>query len=397
MKTKVVNEAGGGRSLRVEQVVGMFDLDVQKARRVEVSAELPAAAGDWRIGLIVGPSGSGKSSVARAAVKAGGAWDGLADLYEPGVRWPAGAAMVDGMPAGVGMKEIAGMLTAVGLSSPPAWVRPYEVLSGGEKFRADLARAVLSAEPGSVVVFDEFTSVVDRTVAKVGSAAVAKAVRRMNGPKLVAVTCHYDVAEWLQPDWVVDMGAGGKCVFAGADPARGSLRRPEIFGRLYRCRPGTGVGRRLWQTFGKHHYLDSSLHPAAQCYVGVVEKMGDVVVDEPVCLVAVLSMTGRAGRDRISRVVVLPDWQGIGVGGAVLRAVAADRVGMGRRVSLVTRHPGMLAGLKRAGSGWKCVGALRNGHRAGRSKKVDGRIIGSEALSRGRPVVSFEYVGGGPR
>ncbi len=52
------------------------------------------------------------------------------------------------------------------------------------------------------VVFDEFTSVVDREVAKVGSYAVSKAVRRQPGKQFIAVTCHYDVVDWLEPDWV---------------------------------------------------------------------------------------------------------------------------------------------------------------------------------------------------
>src|SRR5439155_19760773 len=50
-------------------------------------------------------------------------------------------------------------------------------------------------------IFDEFTSVVDRTVAQIGSAAVAKTIRR-SGKQLVAASCHYDVIEWLQPDWI---------------------------------------------------------------------------------------------------------------------------------------------------------------------------------------------------
>jgi hypothetical protein len=56
------------------------------------------------------------------------------------------------------------------------------------------------------VAFDEFTSVVDRNVARIGSAAVAKAIRAGQiRRRFVAVTCHYDVLEWLEPDWMIDM------------------------------------------------------------------------------------------------------------------------------------------------------------------------------------------------
>ena len=66
--------------------------------------------------------------------------------------------------------------------------------------RVDLARALLEKD---FVCFDEFTSVVDRQVAQTSCLAVSKAVRKLN-KKFVAVSCHYDILEWLQPDWVFD-------------------------------------------------------------------------------------------------------------------------------------------------------------------------------------------------
>ena len=122
------------------------------------------------------------------------------------------------------VRHVVELFTAVGFGSPPSWIKPYHVLSCGERFRCDLARALAAqlsgvgircrAEPSAshlahshpLVVFDEFTSVVDRNVAKVCSAAIAKGIRRGHLPcRFVAVTCHYDVAEWLEPDWVLDM------------------------------------------------------------------------------------------------------------------------------------------------------------------------------------------------
>jgi ABC-type ATPase with predicted acetyltransferase domain len=65
--------------------------------------------------------------------------------------------------------------------------------------RVDIARALCLKQ--QLIVFDEFTSVVDREIAKVSAYAIAKAVRRTN-KQFVAVTCHYDVLDWLEPDWV---------------------------------------------------------------------------------------------------------------------------------------------------------------------------------------------------
>jgi len=91
------------------------------------------------------------------------------------------------------------MFNSVGFSSPPSWLKPYHVLSNGEKMRVDLARSLLSKK--DIVVFDEFTSVVDRNVAKITSFAVSKSVRKTK-KQFVAVSCHFDILEWLEPDWV---------------------------------------------------------------------------------------------------------------------------------------------------------------------------------------------------
>lgn len=66
----------------------------------------------------------------------------------------------------MGIKDIVGLLSSVGFSSPPSWVRPFRVLSTGEQFRVTMARTL--AEMPDLAVVDEFTSVVDRTVARPG-------------------------------------------------------------------------------------------------------------------------------------------------------------------------------------------------------------------------------------
>lgn len=183
-------------SFRVQQVAGMFDVAVAEKAERTFCAEVPGPDEKWTIGAIVGPSGSGKSTLAREA---------FGNQLQTAQVWPRDQAMLDGFPKELSVREISAMLTAVGFSTPPAWIRPYAVLSNGEKFRCNLARALLAGQ--DLVAYDEFTSVVDRTVAKIGSLAVAKAVRRGAGPakRFVAVTCHYDVLPWLEPDWVLDM------------------------------------------------------------------------------------------------------------------------------------------------------------------------------------------------
>ena len=59
----------------------------------------------------------------------------------------------------------------------------------------------LNIFPRDFVVFDEFTSVVDRQVAQTASLAISKAIRRTK-KRFIAVSCHSDIIEWLEPDWV---------------------------------------------------------------------------------------------------------------------------------------------------------------------------------------------------
>ena len=325
----------------------------------------------WQIGVIVGPSGSGKSTIARHAF-------GPA-LYAGG-DWPANQAIVDGFGDLEG-KLITQTLTAVGFSSPPAWVKPYEVLSNGEKFRCDLARALLRG--GDLVVFDEFTSVVDRTVAKIGSAAVAKAVRAGRGaPRFVAVTCHYDVVEWLEPDWVLDM--------ASSKLARRRLRRPSIDLEIWKCH------RAAWKLFAPTHYLNAGIPAAGVVYVATWQGV-------PTACVVVAGHFGKKSKTnlkeirRISRLVVLPDFQGVGIGGRVLDAVASIYHRQGMRVRIVSGHPAMITLLKRARA-WRIDDVKKTGHAARRltsEKALAGvyRTSGQWKGSRGRAVVSAEFTG----
>lgn len=94
-------------------------------------------------------------------------------------------------------------LGVVGLSSIPSWYKPYQVLSNGEKFRADLARKLKSD-----TVIDEFTSVIDRNVAKAASVSLSRYVKNNDINNIVLATCHRDILEWLEPDWVIDTDTG---------------------------------------------------------------------------------------------------------------------------------------------------------------------------------------------
>jgi energy-coupling factor transporter ATP-binding protein EcfA2 len=264
------------------------------------------------------------------------------------------------------IQEITGALSAVGFSSPPAWLRSFSSLSNGEAFRATLAR--LLVEERDPILMDEFTSVVDRTVAKIASAAVAKYVRR-GDHKLVVASCHYDVMDWLQPDWVYDTG-GYEFTWRHLQP------RPPIELEIYRSTP------EAWRTFHHHHYLTGNLHKAATCLVALVEG-------RPAAFASALHRPHGKVKNLVGehRTVCLPDFQGVGIGNALSEFLASVYIARGMRYRSTTSSPAMIRHRARS-SLWRMErppSMVRpQGKRAGRAGLV---------TSTSRLTSSFEYVG----
>lgn len=190
----IIKTSAPSNSFRVSKLKADFDIKNEHANERFVGDIV--YPDEWQIGVIVGGSGIGKSSIAN-------------ELYHDYIcRYDYNAAsVIDDMPDAK-MEDISRAFYSVGFGSVPSWIKPYNVLSNGEKMRVDLARAMLEND---FVVFDEFTSVVDRQVAQTACIAINKAIKRTN-KKFIAVSCHYDILEWLQPDWIFDTNEM-KCFF----------------------------------------------------------------------------------------------------------------------------------------------------------------------------------------
>lgn len=281
-----------------------FDYEFTGESRVHLWSR-PNIPEDFGIGLIVGPSGSGKSTL-------------LVSFGEPAtLSWDSRKAIVSHFAT---PDDAIARLSAVGLNTIPSWVRPFHVLSNGEQFRATLARTIAD---GSVC--DEFTSVVDRDVAKAVAVSVHRFIAQRGFRRVVFATCHYDIIPWLKPDWIFDTASGqlsdGRAV-----------QRDAIVVDIY---PSSTSA---WPLFAPHHYLTSAINNGARCFVGVYN---DRIVGFSSSLAYPNVYLKKAWREH--RTVVLPDFQGMGIGPRLSDAIAAIHVGEGKRYYSRTSHPRLAA------------------------------------------------------
>lgn len=374
MKVEINHTCEDFTSYRAERVKSLFNAET--GYQWKHTADIPIEGMNWKIGLIVGRSGSGKSSIGKAMFP-------NVPIYDLYAGWHNDRPIIDDISPDGDFNEVTGALSAVGLGDVPAWLRPFNVLSNGEQFRAGLARLV--CERPEIAVVDEFTSVIDRQIAKIGAAAFAKSWRKGEG-QIVLLTPHFDVVEWLQPDWVYNTN---EARFYTRDCLR---QRPEIELSIYRV-PGT-----KWGYFKPHYYLDLPMPIAAQYFIGFVG-------DEPVAHLAVCPMF-QGGHYRATRLVVMPEWQGIGVGTAFLNEVCRlhlegyGRLGHKYTTLFHTSHPQLCRALRKSRKWIQVSGSLKF---ADKSKSI--ATISRAAIKRGikpakggfgghfRAVQGFEYIG----
>lgn len=293
-------------TFRCVKAANALDIDSKKKsiHHFKVEADIESA---FAIGLIVGASGSGKTTLAEKIYGK--------DAFKQVLK--AELPVIDQFDESYSYDECASMLAGVGLTSVPCWIRPAYTLSNGQKARAECALQ-MSQKDREFIVIDEWTSVVDRTVAKVMSHCIQKHARK-TGKRIVLLSCHYDVVEWLNPDWIIDCNkqsySDRRSLWQGAN------RKDKLVFDIRK------IGRGTWRYFSKYHYLSDRL-PG-----GFIETYGLFAGEEQVgfqCFANyVPRLKGKKMKMHSNRTVIHPDYAGFGLGILLINKTSEDMVARG--------------------------------------------------------------------
>lgn len=319
---------------------------------VDESFEIPEKPSKGLI-LIVGSSGSGKSTIIKK-------WGDCSNDIKLKMNVPI-VSLFDTE------EEAEKFLILAGLRSVPCWKRTLDSVSNGERHRAEIA-VLLS---NGIETIDEFTSVVDRETAR----ALCVSINKSKQKNLVLATCHRDVLAWLDFDYAYDTDKREWI-------DRRSVRRDtNISLQIEPCDP-----EKIWKVFKKHHYLSGKINKSANCW-------GVFAGGKLIAMTSVIAFPSGNWENgwRGHRTVVLPEFQGMGIGSRISDEIAEMIVSSGGRFFSKTAHPA-LGEHREKSSKWVATSKnkiIRKDYMTGRKTKEDGHKK-QHAL---RSCYSHEYIG----
>ena len=288
-------------TFRCRCAANSLDIDVAKKSMHHLHIDNVDIPENWNIGLVVGASGSGKTTLIKHLF-GDSVFDCDIDPEKP---------IIEQFPSTLSYDDCAKILNGIGLTSVPCWIRPYKTLSNGQQARAQAAYLLTKSD--DIVCIDEWTSVVDRTVAKAMSVCVDKFTRR-NNKRIIICSCHYDIIEWVRADWIIDcnkqefqLPQSDAFFFHGREQLRFDIRQ---------------IDASSWRYFSKYHYLSDKL----PC--GIVYYYGLFCGDNQIGFQCFANYTPhRKGTKLImhsNRTVIHPDYVGLGLGVKFINATCEE-------------------------------------------------------------------------
>lgn len=278
-------------NFRCQLAANSLDIDVEKKSVHHLKIDNINIPADWNIGLVYGNSGSGKTTLIKHLFGE--------DIFD--IKLDETKPIINQLPKDLSYDECASLLNGIGLNSVPCWIRPVNTLSNGQKARAEAV--YLMTKNKDVVFIDEWTSVVDRTVAKAMSLCLYKYAKR-NNKKIILCSCHFDIIEWLKPDWLIDCNKQQFILPKSEDFF--FKKREQI---KFEIRE---ITKDSWKYFSKYHYLSDKL-PGGKLYLyGLYHKNNQIGFQ---CFANYTPH--KKGTKLIlhsNRTVIHPDYNGLGLG-----------------------------------------------------------------------------------
>jgi len=306
---------------RTVAVAEAFGLGVDQHQRHIIYDNVELKISPKDVVLITGQSGSGKSVLLKALEKDIRQDLGSEVINIADVMLDPGKPLID--TVGKTLEEGLELLSRVGLNDAFLFVRRYNQLSDGQKYRYRIAKMIEKSQ-AQFWIADEFCSTLDRDTAKIVAFNLQK-LARQEGKAVLVATTHTDLFEDLKPSVHVHKRFG-KEIEVKYYP--NEINKECSLVREMRIEQGTLQDYRKLAGF---HYRDSK--SVVACQKVFVLKRGDEVAGVIVYSSPAVAAFGRRkafGRSLtleeinrdvalISRVVVHPKYRTIGLGVKLVR------------------------------------------------------------------------------
>lgn len=286
-------------SQKAQNLLQSFDYEPKEEKAPFV--RIPSIE-NWNVCVILGPSGTGKTTSLKR----------FGDPSDIEINPNVPVIDLTGDP-----DTLIPMFRKCGFGSVPSWCLPYYKLSNGERYRVQIALKLLRGD--NPVILDEFGSYLDGPSA-VFLASLVKKLAKTTGRKFLIASLNPVIAQELEPDELIELGVPS---------IRRSLRRERVL-QIQR------VSRNAWQIFKKHHYMSSNILSASKCFMLTMDN-------EIVAFNALKPFPHGTIKNAYNghRTVVLPNFQGLGLGIIISDLTAGIAAVHGYKVYTKTVHPSL--------------------------------------------------------
>jgi len=299
-----------------ERVVGVaegFGLGLDQWQKFVIYDNVELKIGSQDIVYITGDSGSGKSVLLKALEKDIRQDMELSSINIAEIKPELNKPLIE--TVGKTLEEALELLSRVGLNDAFLFLRTYEQLSDGQKYRYKIAKMIESG--AQFWIMDEFAATLDRDTAKIVAYNLQK-LARQQGKAVLAATTHKDLFHDLNPSVYIYKKFGKEIDirYYPNEPAKECTLAKEM-----RIEEGTTAD---WKKLAGFHYRSHKIAAPRKIFsLKRGEELCGVIVycyPPPTCFgrrLALPKMNMKELNQKLSiitRVVVHPKYRTIGLG-----------------------------------------------------------------------------------